>query len=168
MQSPWGIRSGRRSVCRARRPTGQPGGMDGPELRFEALPSRRFSDCGREDGTGGGTRTHTGHRSQRIFFSLRLSPRVSWTFSSPQRVSPVKSLHLPVWAWLKVASKGSPDFEGSHFIGFPTNAQVLPKSVASTNSATPAGGRGVFNQRLYAQRPQPPIDSAPRHHRADP
>jgi len=109
------------------------------EFKIEAL-KRAFSTLkgisSTNSSAGGGTRTHTGHRSQRIFFSLWLSLLVSWTFSSPRRVSPVKSLHLPDWAWLRVASQGFPEFEGIHFVGFPTNAQN--KSVASASSATPA------------------------------
>lgn len=66
--------------------------------------------------------------------------RVSWTFSSPFKASPVKSLHLPIRAWLRVAIlQGSLNLRD--YIPTVSDWTLKNKSVASTSSATPATSR---------------------------
>ena len=78
-------------------------------------------------------------------FGFRRHPRmfVVWTIPSPWRCRVrccPSSLYtfLISQAWLGIAVEGFPEFEQFCIIGFPTSTQVWPKSVASTNFATPA------------------------------
>ena len=101
--------------------------------------------AGLEYSAPGGTRTHTVRVHQRIFVSLRLSPICELDFLFvPNAVGtlPVKSLHLPVRAWLRVAILQGPlNLRSIIPIVADWTLKVFLKSVASTSSATGASYR---------------------------
>jgi hypothetical protein len=67
--------------------------------------------------------------------SLRLSGQA---LGAARLVSTPSRGGEPLGAWLGIASEGFPEFEQFYVAGFPARTQVWFKSVASTNSATPA------------------------------
>ena len=91
-----------------------------------AVQRRSGAFFGNQYGTGGGTRTHTGHRSQRIFFLPRLSPacRLDFLFTLegvPRQVSAPSLSGLAQGCHLT----GFPEFEGLHSNRFQSDAQKI-------------------------------------------